>query len=125
MSFSAISSGQLSTYKTQGNIETKNGAYRVSFSLEKEAGLAYVFSVFKNKVSISATGQVSYNFTLRNGEVFNFSLNVLGKPIYGKVECLNLAVNLSDNFIQIDAKYLLDMGGNEVENELALKVELL
>ncbi len=123
--FSVKSGGQFSTYQKQGNIESKQGAHRVSFSLEKDGGLAYVFSVFKNKVMLSAVGDVSYSFTLREREVFNFILNTIGAPIHASVNCKNLSVFENNNIIQILAKYVLDMGGNIVDNELKLKVEIL
>lgn len=123
--FSVKSGGQFSTYQKQGNIESKQGAHRVSFSLEKDGGLAYVFSVFKNKVMLSAVGDVSYSFTLRESEVFNFILNTIGAPIHASVNCKTLSVFENNNIIQILAKYVLDMGGNIVDNELKLKVEIL
>lgn len=123
--FSVVSDGQSSTYQKQGNIESRQGAHRISFSLEKESGLSYTFSLFKNKVTLSAVGDVSYTFTLREGEVFNFILNTVGAPIYCYADCKSLSLSTVDNAISVFAKYLLDMGGNKIENKLSLRVELL
>ncbi len=121
--FSVVTGGQSSTYRKQGNIESRQGAYRISFSLEKDGGLAYVFTVLKNKVTLCASGDVSYNFTLKENEVFNFILQTIGAPIYCKADCKVLTISTTDNIIQITAKYILDMGGNEIKNQLNLKVE--
>ncbi|MBQ3234713.1 MAG: DUF1934 family protein [Clostridia bacterium] len=123
--FSVVLDGQSTSYQKQGNIDSKHGAHRVSFSLEKEGGLSYVFSVFKNKVTLSAVGDVSYTFTLRDGELFNFIINTVGAPIYCKVDCKALSIKDDGGALSISSRYVMDMGGNEAETELSLKVEVL
>lgn len=123
--FSVDLDGQVSTHKTQGNMETRESASRISFSLEKESGLAYVFSVFKNKVTLSAKGAVSYSFTLREGENFSFYLNTLANPIHCVVKCKKLSIKSSEASVCIIADYTMDVGGNESTTKLNLKADLL
>ena len=123
VSFSVGLDGQFSTYQAQGNIESKLGMHRISFSLEKESRLSYVFSVVNGKVTISCKGDVSYTFTLKKGENYNFLIETFASPILCVVSCEDLKIRKTDKIVLITAKYSMDIGGNKTQNEFSLGVK--
>ncbi len=122
--FFADNGGESCRYQINGKINRVGNLNKITFSINGEGSLSYVFSVLKNKVMLSTKGDFCYSFCLEKNKTFNFLIEIQNKQINASVYCKDLSVKILEKEISVDAKYTLDFGGNSQENKILLKVNI-
>lgn len=122
--FFADNGGTRFNYQIQGKLNKVGSLNKISFSIDNESNLAYVFSVLDSKVMLTTKGDFCYSFCLEKGKTFNFLIEIQNKQINASVNCKDLLIKILDNEILVSAKYTLNFGGNNSQNKIELKVSL-
>ncbi len=122
--FLADNGGTRSNYQIQGKLNRVGNLNKISFSLDNESNLKYVFSVLESKVMLTTKGDFCYSFCLEKNKIFNFLIEIQNKQINASVNCKDLLVKILDSEILVKAEYTLDFGGNVSKNKIELKVKL-
>lgn len=122
--FSSDNGNGYSTHQIQGKLNRIGGLNKISFSIEKDGSLSYVFSVLESKVMLATKGDFCYSFCLEKGKTFNFLIEAMKKQFNASVYCKDLVVSVTEKQIEVCAKYSLDFSGNKSENKIKLKVNL-
>ncbi len=122
--FLADNGGTRSNYQIQGKLNRVGSLNKISFSIDNESNLQYVFSVLESKVMLTTKGDFCYSFCLEKNKTFNFLIEIQNKQINASVNCKDLLVKILDSEILVKAEYYLDFGGNVSKNKIELKVEL-
>lgn len=124
--YKIISDGEETVFETMGDFLRRNDAYNVVFyTTEEGQRTKNSYTVFKDRVFFSRSGDTSYSITLKKGVVSDcvMKLKAASLPFFATLD--SFSYELSGGRFCFDLSYDLKISSLTLKNKVSVKVVLL